>query len=1445
MSSVILTIDELKKIKDVVSSLTNSLEREDLTATYTVNEHNPTCSKINASIDGVESVVQISTSQAPSVSGVSNASKVVLTKADGYIDNNLIDPSSSSIASSVDVEIDGVSTVVSPIGSREPLLSGAENASSFIHTRTDTGLIDAHIMPPLPEPVLIGVTEGVVTESLGVVTDSSIDVNNFNILGVTNTTATTSITDGVASSSSGNLTGAVDGTIDNTVHATTLTDGTAVITGGTITATSLNVSNTLTPDSLTDGVMTIDNAGELTNGVNVTATNIKFDSFTNPGASYEENNAGYGGPLLKTNNCDVIHPFHFDSFTQQHGGTVDDPASDFSTITNTGEMQNWKGANFTASVSCENCTVENDCVIGGNLEVQGSQINITAETVEMNTNNLVIGNETSSDAIDAWGMKFSRDTANSSNSDAFFGYVENITEYGGSKWVAGEYVDGWAPSAPATGTYYEFDDNGTTKYVSFPDVFSSLSGAPAGTIGTVSSGTIGAVTVTSPQSYSYASLSIFDFAAPGFQLAVDVLSAAGGDVYITNDSLYGLRVVTNFGPGAVNYPATHHSGVPGGGGGGGPVTGLHDFEAGTFVGNLSGSATSVMVEVDGASATSKTITLVPTGGAGGASISGETLTDCMVTIEPNTYIHKDVINPTFFAPVDTRLDQLEIDIPAYEAVVGLTAITNANFTTALSDWAANPVTAAATYGDISEWDTSAVTNLDNAFLNTASFVGIDIKNWNTSNVTSMDGAFKGATGPATGIENWNTSNVTSMAEMFSGNTTFNTDISKWNVSQATSMVSMFENCSSFDQDLSSWNVSNVVSMQNMFKHCYFNNGGMPISWNATKVTNMSSMFENEIVLHNKVNSAADIEANYDKVTDNVWIWRANAGALKNRANGANSTSSIYWEWAEGKTSDGKDTLNFLGSHYDVIQDMKTSSGGSFSGAQGMISSGRVHYVMKVTENNTVKYYDIEFLSWQNGSGGGGFSYNRIREGFTQSINTWNVDSLLFATDMYDGVVQQFDFSNLNPTNFTVFTGLQTSYDTSIFTSGFDNDTIRPFLARWKKHKENGTLPVSWPDISTWDVSAVTDMSGLFSEFGNHDFATHTDISSWTVSAVTSMSQMFKNCTNFNIDITGWDVTNVTNFEGTFMNCTAFNQDVLNQWTFTNATSTAHILYNAAAFVQTMDDPITVFPSLTATSITTDLFYTPSPSGFVDTAATYHVKFPYIAPTPVPVYYQFDDSGTTKYISLPAPADITDPSSMPANLTGTISSAMIGAESIASPAMFFYFGTSSDFDMGLFQSVNVTKFTANGNLTICYEPSHYGIRVVTNYASGSFGQVDYTATYHTGVPVVVTAAGGDYYFDGVQNSTLTVDATQNVTYKFDMSDSSLSTHPLRFSFTSDGTHNGGTEITAGVTVSGTAGTAGAYIEFVPTVADGGAGHLLGGGELYYYCVNHPGMGGIIT
>lgn len=147
--------------------------------------------------------------------------------------------------------------------------------------------------------------------------------------------------------------------------------------------------------------------------------------------------------------------------------------------------------------------------------------------------------------------------------------------------------------------------------------------------------------------------------------------------------------------------------------------------------------------------------------------------------------------------------------------------------------------------------------------------------------------------------------------------------------------------------------------------------------------------------------------------------------------------------------------------------------------------------------------------------------------------------------------------------------------------------------------------------------------------------------------------------------------------------------------------------------------------------------------------------------------------------------------------------------------------------GTLQSFAMVGGAQTGEGTEMYDSMmrsrHMNINVINSFASA---HVLHGA--RTGVAKVthkvVTASSGEYFIDGVQNKTLQLDI--GTTYDF----SFPTGHPFKFSTTSDGTHNSGTEYTTGVT-QGTGETRLVTSGSTPTT-------------LYYYCSIHSGMGGKI-
>ena len=116
--------------------------------------------------------------------------------------------------------------------------------------------------------------------------------------------------------------------------------------------------------------------------------------------------------------------------------------------------------------------------------------------------------------------------------------------------------------------------------------------------------------------------------------------------------------------------------------------------------------------------------------------------------------------------------------------------------------------------------------------------------------------------------------------------------------------------------------------------------------------------------------------------------------------------------------------------------------------------------------------------------------------------------------------------------------------------------------------------------------------------------------------------------------------------------------------------------------------------------------------------------------------------------------------------------------------------------------------------------------------GTFAIPGFRGQAGIAVTVFDSGSGNKYYLDGIETPSL--DQYRGQTVTFDLSDSTCASHPFRFSTTSDGTHDSGTEYSEGKQEGGTPGSVGAAttITYPHNAPD----------TLYYYCGTHSGMGG---
>ena len=147
--------------------------------------------------------------------------------------------------------------------------------------------------------------------------------------------------------------------------------------------------------------------------------------------------------------------------------------------------------------------------------------------------------------------------------------------------------------------------------------------------------------------------------------------------------------------------------------------------------------------------------------------------------------------------------------------------------------------------DLSNLDTSNVTNMSYMFYYCHSLIELDIRSFDTSNVTNMSYMFYYCNSlTALDVSSFDTSNVTDMSYMFNHCSSLTKlDSSNFDTSKVTNMSWMFEDCRSLTElDVSNFDTSNVTDMEGMFYNCRSLTELDVSNFDTSKVTNMASMF---------------------------------------------------------------------------------------------------------------------------------------------------------------------------------------------------------------------------------------------------------------------------------------------------------------------------------------------------------------------------------------------------------------------------------------------------------------------------------------------------------------------------------------------------------------------------------------------------------------------------
>lgn len=124
--------------------------------------------------------------------------------------------------------------------------------------------------------------------------------------------------------------------------------------------------------------------------------------------------------------------------------------------------------------------------------------------------------------------------------------------------------------------------------------------------------------------------------------------------------------------------------------------------------------------------------------------------------------------------------------------------------------------------DLSNWDTSRMTDANSMFRDCSSLLSIDVNNWNTQALTSTANMFENcASLQRLDLSNWDTQTLSSTYVMFAGCTALQSlDASNWNTKALASMRAMFSGCSALRLlDFRKANFSHVTDVFLLFSRC--------------------------------------------------------------------------------------------------------------------------------------------------------------------------------------------------------------------------------------------------------------------------------------------------------------------------------------------------------------------------------------------------------------------------------------------------------------------------------------------------------------------------------------------------------------------------------------------------------------------------------------------------
>ena len=419
--------------------------------------------------------------------------------------------------------------------------------------------------------------------------------------------------------------------------------------------------------------------------------------------------------------------------------------------------------------------------------------------------------------------------------------------------------------------------------------------------------------------------------------------------------------------------------------------------------------------------------------------------------------------------------------------------------------------------DVSNFDTSSVTDMYDMFNECSRLTSLDVSNFDTSNVTNMYAMF--ARCPrltSLDVSNFDTSNVTSMSTMFYDCSKLTSlDVSNFDTSSVTSMHGMFEDCSKLTSlDVSNFDTSGVTNMSAMFAGCSGLTSLDVSNFDTSSVTGMSNMFGSSIFGSCSKLTSLDV-SNFDtsKVTSmyEMFYGCSRLTSLDVSNFDTSSVTNMNGMFEDCSKLTSLDVSNFDTSSVTRMNYM-------FSDCSGLTS-------LDLSNFDTSKVTSM------------GYMFSGCSKLTSLDVSNFDTSSTTDMGCMFDRCsgLTSLDVSNFDTSSVTGMNGMfaECSKLTSLDLSNFDTSKVKRMNGMFLDCSGLTSL-----DLSNFDTSSMTNMKYMFSGCSS---LTSLDVSSFDTSSVTDMNNMFASCSGLtSLDLSSFDTSKVTNTSDMFYNCSSIS-----------------------------------------------------------------------------------------------------------------------------------------------------------------------------------------------------------------------------------------------------------------------------------------------------------------